>query len=272
VTEPGSPERALTADCDRCSGLCCVVPAFAASADFAIDKPAGQPCPNLQPDARCGIHSQLRPQGFAGCAVYDCFGAGQRVSQMFGGRDWRGAPDVRRQMFAVFPLMRDLHELLWHLREALVMEGSSALAGALRSALAETERLAAAGPDAVAVLDVTAHRRDCNALLLHVSERARSRVEQPRDHRGADLTAAGLAGADLRGASMRGARLLGADLRGADLRYADLTGADLRAADIRGADLSGALFLTQAQLDAANGDAGTLLPDSRTRPAHWPAG
>ena len=36
----------LRADCTRCFALCCVAPAFAASADFAIDKPAGQPCPN----------------------------------------------------------------------------------------------------------------------------------------------------------------------------------------------------------------------------------
>ena len=31
----------LRADCARCAGLCCVVPAFTESADFAIDKPSG---------------------------------------------------------------------------------------------------------------------------------------------------------------------------------------------------------------------------------------
>ncbi len=73
---------ALSADCANCFGLCCVGPAFAASADFAIDKAAGTPCPNLGGDFRCGIHDQLRPKGFAGCTVYDCFGAGQKVSQV----------------------------------------------------------------------------------------------------------------------------------------------------------------------------------------------
>ncbi|WP_425519715.1 pentapeptide repeat-containing protein [Streptomyces auratus] len=48
-------------------------------------------------------------------------------------------------------------------------------------------------------------------------------------------------------------------------------GADLRDADLAGADLTGALFLTQAQLNAAKGDAATTLPPSLTRPAHWPA-
>ena len=53
-------ELPLTADCARCAALCCVAPTFAVSADFAIDKPAGQPCPHLQPSSHCGIHSTLR--------------------------------------------------------------------------------------------------------------------------------------------------------------------------------------------------------------------
>ena len=93
--------RELRADCTRCFGICCVAPAFSASADFALDKPAGQPCPNLGADSRCGIHRDLRQRGFPGCTVFDCFGAGQQVAQVtFGGRDWRAgpgdrAPDVR---------------------------------------------------------------------------------------------------------------------------------------------------------------------------------
>jgi hypothetical protein len=78
----------LRADCARCAGLCCVAPAFVASTDFALDKEAGQPCPNLAPDFRCTIHDRLRQAGFPGCAAYDCFGAGQRVTQVtFGGLD-----------------------------------------------------------------------------------------------------------------------------------------------------------------------------------------
>jgi hypothetical protein len=63
---PPGEQLSLRADCARCFGLCCVAPAFAASADFAIDKPAGQACPNLQGDFGCGIHADLRQQGFRG--------------------------------------------------------------------------------------------------------------------------------------------------------------------------------------------------------------
>jgi uncharacterized protein YjbI with pentapeptide repeats len=268
---PGRPD--LRADCERCFGLCCVVPAFSVSADFAIDKAPGEACPHLGPDFRCGIHRQLRSRGFPGCAVYDCFGAGQKVAQVtFGGRDWRQAPHTARQMFDAFTVMRQLHELLWYLAEALTLPAARPLHGELRRALGETERLSDSGADAFVALDVAAHRQRVNALLLQASELARagSRPSGARaDHRGADLAGADLSRARLRGASLRGACLAGADLRGADLAGADLTGADLRGADLRGADLAGAIFLVQSQLDAARGDAGTRLPPSLTRPAHW---
>lgn len=249
----------LRADCARCSALCCVVPALARSADFAIDKPAGHPCPNLLADSRCGIHAELRPRGFPGCDAYDCFGAGQRVTALTGGRG--------RLTAAVFPVVRQLHELLWYLTSALALPGARPLHGELRRALAETERHAAGDPATLAALDLDAHGQRVDALLRRVSSLVRG--PRRRDRRGADLIGADLHGADLRGADLRGAYLIGADLRGADLRLADLIGADLRAADLAGADLTGSLFATQPQVAAARGDAATRLPADLRRPEHW---
>lgn len=263
----------LRADCERCFGLCCVAPAFSASADFAIDKAAGQPCPNLQSDFRCGIHDRLRQHGFPGCTAYDCFGAGQMVAQVtFGGQDWRRTPELAVQMFTVFSIMRQLHELLWYLSEALRLEPARPLQPELRRMLDETERLTQQRPDALERLDVAAHRRDVNALLRRASELVRAGVRRREiDRSGQDLIGKDLSGADLRGANLRGAYLIGADLSGADLTLADLTGADFRGADLSGADLSGSLFVTQSQLDAARGNLGTKLPPSLARPAHWPS-
>ncbi|MGI5460468.1 pentapeptide repeat-containing protein [Streptomyces sp. CA-249302] len=264
----------LRGDCERCFGLCCVALPFAASADFALDKQAGTPCPNLRGDHRCGIHAELRQKGFNGCTVYDCFGAGQKVSQVtFGGADWRTASrEDARRMFDVFPVVRQLHELLWYLAEALDLAAARPLHAELRRALARTEGLSRQTPDELAELDVPAHRQEVNALLLKTSELARAGVRgRKKDRRGADLMGARLKGADLRGASLRGAYLIAADLTGADLRGADLIGADLRDADLTDADLTGAFFLTQPQLNAARGSAGTRLPDSVTRPVHWTA-
>ncbi|MFI1395021.1 pentapeptide repeat-containing protein [Streptomyces sp. NPDC020681] len=266
-------ENPLQADCGSCFGLCCVALPFSASADFATDKDAGKPCSNLRTDFRCGIHTRLRQSGFSGCTVYDCFGAGQQVSQItFGGTDWRQAPETAAQMFAVFPVVRQLHELLRYLTEALTLRPARSVHADIRRQLAETERLAGLGPDDLEKLDVAAHRQQVNEVLLRTSELVRAgagAAGRKKDRRGADLMGARLKGADLRGVSLRGAYLIAADLTGADLRLADLIGADLRDANLSGADLTGAIFVTQPQLNAAKGDAATRLPKELNRPAHW---
>ncbi|MFN8157581.1 MAG: pentapeptide repeat-containing protein [Candidatus Nanopelagicales bacterium] len=259
----------LRADCSRCAALCCVVPGFARSTDFAIDKPAGRPCPNLQSDFRCGIHTQLRDRGFPGCTVYDCLGAGQHVTEVvLGGHDWRTSADTADAMADVFPVVRDLFELLRYLAEASSFPRDDELRDDIESAYAEVEALTAAEIPVIVRANVDALRGRFNPLLLRASELQRAGMHGP-DHRGADLVGRDLRGADLRGASLRGALLVGADLRGADLRAADLIGADLRGADVRGADLRDALFLLQPQLVSARGDASTRLSPAHDRPTHW---
>ncbi|HEY8281196.1 MAG TPA: pentapeptide repeat-containing protein [Leifsonia sp.] len=261
----------LMADCANCFGLCCVALAFARSSDFAIDKPAGDPCINLEEDFRCGIHPDLRARGFRGCTVFDCFGAGQQVSQRtFGGTSWTDDPGSRDAMFRVFPVVRRLHELLWYLDEASRLSGAESL----RPRIAEADRtvrdLCDAAPEQILAADVDALQAPAAALLREASALHRAqRNTNPLARAGADLVDASLAGADLRGAEFRGALLIAADLRGADLSGADLIGADLRDADLSGADLHSAIYLTQPQLNAAAGDATTRIPPGLTRPAHW---
>jgi uncharacterized protein YjbI with pentapeptide repeats len=257
----------LTADCARCAGLCCVVPAFARSVDFAIDKPARHPCPNLGDDFRCGIHRDLRAKGFRGCTTYDCFGAGQHLTQeTFGGADWRGRPE----MLSAFPVMRELHELLFYLTAALELKLPAAQRAALETARAETHALTGGTPEELIALDVAPRWAAVNDLLMRASAAVRATAPGPRrERRGADLVGKDLRRTDLRAANLRGAYLIGADLRDADLGWADLIGADLRDADLRGARVRTALFLTQPQIDSARGDQATALPSGLRRPANW---
>lgn len=173
-------------------------------------------------------------------------------------------------MFDVFARVRELHMLLWHLREALQLPAARPLHVEVRTAFARLRALSESGPEDLLAIDLGARRREVRTLLRRVSELARASAPRPRrDYANKDLVGAKLARANLRGANLRGAQLIAADLRHADLRLADLTAADLRDADLRGANLSEALFLRQAQLDAARGDAATRLPAGRQPPAHW---
>jgi hypothetical protein len=255
--------QALRADCGNCFGLCCVALTFSKSADFAIDKDAGEPCPNLQEDFRCGIHQRLRRDGFNGCTVYDCFGAGQKISGL-AGKSWRDQPG--QEMFEALPIMRQLHELLWYLTEARELEQTRPIHAELDDRLEHVEKLTLQD---VAAVDLPVVRQSVNELLLKTSELVRGKQNKTKERRGADLFGAKLRGADLHCANLRGAYLIAADLRDADLRKADLIGADFRDADLRGADLTGALFLTQGQVNAARGDSSTKIPPALIRPTHW---
>jgi hypothetical protein len=110
----------LKSDCANCDALCCMALAFDRSDMFAIDKPAGIACPNLQSDNKCKIHARLESEGFKGCINYDCAGAGQRVSQgLFAGRSWRDNAQTLSEMLEAFRGMRQVHERLVLLEAAL---------------------------------------------------------------------------------------------------------------------------------------------------------
>ena len=268
----------LGADCADCFGLCCVALAFAKSADFPFDKDAGEPCTNLDDQDGCRIHPHLRDRGFAGCTVFDCFGAGQKVSRStFAGRSWRDDPGTRAEMFAVFPVVRRLHELLWYLDEAIGLVTGSRDPAPWTAAFTRVKELSDADPATVLAVDVDTEYDACRDLLVSASEIARAEVgrvaplESGRGVRGpgSDLAGADLRGVDLRGQTLRGSVALGADLRDAELSRCDLLGVDLRGADLSGADLTDAVYLTQPQVNSARGDDRTRLSAGFARPSHW---
>jgi len=147
TVQMGSPR--LRADCARCCGLCCVGPAFDAGQGFGFDKPAHTPCAHLREDFRCGIHDELWQRGFPACVTFDCYGAGQRVTQqLFGGKSWKSTPSLAPRMFDAYRRYRALHELLALLelaidkvsvREALPLrELSQSIDALCESGVAET--------------------------------------------------------------------------------------------------------------------------------------
>ncbi|MGM0777148.1 MAG: pentapeptide repeat-containing protein [Bacillota bacterium] len=265
----------LIPDCENCFGLCCVALPYAKSADFAFDKEAGKPCPNLKADYRCQIHADLRGKGFRGCTSFECFGAGQQVSQnTFKNRDWRSHPELQKEMFDVFPVMHQLHEMLFYLTEILHLEAARPIHGEVSGILGKTEELTNMEPDLIMAIDVQAHREEVNKLLLIASEIVRrnsglNHKSSKKNNGRRDFIGAKLSGEVFCGANLRGSLFIAADLRKADLRYTDLIGADFRDADLSGANLMGSIFLTQAQVNSAKGDRHTKLPKGLQRPEHW---
>jgi hypothetical protein len=152
-----------------------VAPAFVKSSDFAITKPPGKPCPKLTADFRCSIHDRLRPEGFPGCVAYDCFGAGQKVTQItYRGDTWRSSPNIAGEMFEVFGVMQLLHSMLTYMTEALELAGSGPLGIELRKKFAELESLSLGTPAEILAIEMDSQRRVVGGLLDEVSRLVRT--------------------------------------------------------------------------------------------------
>lgn len=252
--------------CTDCFGLCCTALAFSASSDFGHDKPEATPCRNLDADYRCKIHDRLRPTGYKGCTVYDCFGAGQQISQV----TFSGIYDdsTKPLMYTLYPKMVHLQEMMWYLTDGIRPETRS-IHGALKTKLQELDAKTALPPAELAALDVDRLRATILPLLAQIETLVQAPYQKKLPKLPNDWIGKNLSRQNLSGCSLRGRFLLATNLSHCQLRGVNFLGADLRDCNLRGADLTDALFLTQAQINAAQGDAGTRLPERLLRPSHW---
>lgn len=164
-TSPKLPS-VLRADCSRCAGLCCVVHAFYSVQGFAFDKPAHSACRYLTPENRCAIHTRLVSTGFPGCVAFDCYGAGQRVTQeLFNGMSWRTSDRSAVQtLFSTYTSCLVLHRLMAMLAlvEATV---SPPLAAQMRLKRGQLDELCRSEEVRRGSLDVVTLRNDVLKLV-----------------------------------------------------------------------------------------------------------
>lgn len=170
--------------------------------------------------------------------------------------------------------MEQLYEMIAYVAEALSYQVDHELSKQLQAELELLQQTTELDANALLALDIVAIRVPVNALLLQTSEQVRQhrikgKNSRQLNQRGADWMGKNLKGKDLRGTDLRGGYLIAANLQDANLREVDFIGADLRDANLCGADLSTSMFLTQMQINAAQGDRYTKLPTYIKRPAHW---
>lgn len=103
---------------------------------------------------------------------------------------------MREKMYDAFPVMHQLHEMLWYLNEAILLKATQPIHKDLKEAIEETERLSNLSPDELMKINVPLHRAEVNVLLLETSELVWKEMNATRKkriiHRGADLMGANL--------------------------------------------------------------------------------
>ncbi len=253
--------NALTIDCQKCCGLCCIALYCTKTDGFPYDKVAGTPCKNLLSDFRCHSHHELIERKLKGCLSYDCFGAGQKVTQIiYKGEDWRKSPHCRQQMFEVFHIVTQLHQVLWYLLETYRMSNNQKMQEDIRTLIRKNEHMTTLSPNEILMLDIESYRKSVNTILKGIN------TSQPKkvDYMGKNFKRANLDGKDF---SM--SFLIMANLEGCSLKGTNFLGADLRDTNIQNTDLSESIFLTQMQVNAARGNKATQLPKHLTKPTTW---
>ena len=250
-------DLALYADCAKCKGLCCRALYFSRLDGFPQDKPAGVSCRNLCSDYTCRIHHELKQKGMKGCLGYDCLGAGQLAVQ-------KKAPSDS-DLFTVYVTLFSLHQMLWYLGEALQMKETTIFHGELQTLLQTLDAVRRQPWDKVLSTDIDALHNETNRLLKKTIQRKQLQVPSF----GAQLIGKRLANKRLRNTDFSMKPLLATDLSCCDLQGSCFLGSDLRDCSIAGSDLRGCFFLTQMQLNTAQGDSKTKLPAHLHRPSHW---
>ena len=261
----------LHSDCIKCSGLCCTALCFFKSDGFPTDKPAGKPCKNLLPDFQCAVHADLLERGLKGCAAYDCFGAGQRVTkEVYGGITWRDRPGGGEEVFEVFSVVRQLHQILWYLAEASTLLPAQQLWAETDGWIGQVKKQLQRPPAELRFLRVEKIRGPVNHLLKQVIELVSTACKQQSLRtKPLDLAGKNKKGSRFDGQDLSMSLLLAANLSECSFTGTSLLGADLRDADLKNADLRGSIFLTQMQINSAKGNQGTKLPPALTRPQGW---
>jgi hypothetical protein len=219
-------------------------------------------------DFRCDIHALLTAKKMKGCLAYDCFGAGQKVTQSYyDNENWKTNPDKADEIFRVFMKVFQLHQIAWYLLEALSFVKEEGLKADIDALIAENIQMTAGAAAEILAIDIAYYKVRVDQILKKVSDQVAADSSDGTAHK--DYFGKNFKGANLDGRDFSMALMIAANLKGCSLKKTNFLGADMRDANIKDTDLSGCVFLTQMQINGAQGNAKTRLPANLRRPASW---
>jgi uncharacterized protein YjbI with pentapeptide repeats len=268
--EPNEILQQLKSDCYKCSGLCCTALFFSKMDGFPENKIAGMPCINLQKDFKCKIHTDLEKNKMKGCIGYDCFGAGQHVTQMiFIGQTWQELPAQAKEIFDVFVVVFQLYQIRYFLAEALNICQTKAMKDDIYSLIMENEAMCNLNPKDIQIIDVESYRDRANLPIKKVCSLFLDNLGSKDKKCPTDFLGKSFKNKDMRGLDLSIRLLIAANFEGCIFDGTIFLGADTRDTNFSNADLSEALFLSQGQINAARGNRNTKLPKHLEYPVTW---
>lgn len=269
IVEDRNESYRLTSDCSKCSGLCCIALYCFQSDGFPQNKPIGKPCIHLMDNYKCKIHSNLESMGMRGCIAYDCFGAGQYLTEnIYGGVTWQTQPKRTKEICDMFVLVYRLFQLRFFLYESKKLASSELLLAEISRLLQENDMICRLPIEEMMQYLIEEYQDRVNSVLKRACI-ALTNYLGIKNNFGQNFLNRNFAGKDLSGVDFNMKPLIASDFRNCQLKGATFIGADTRDANFDGADLREAVFLSQGQINAAKGSCRTKLPDHLKYPDTW---
>ena len=100
-----------------------------------------------------------------GCLAYDCCGAGQAVTSLYGDENWKANPPIAQEVFDVFVKTYYLQQILWYMSEVLTLLPAKPLWAEADSCIKELHLLLKSTPQIILDFDMEVCRTKVNALL-----------------------------------------------------------------------------------------------------------
>lgn len=269
IVEARNESYKLVSDCSKCSGLCCIALYCFKSDGFPQNKPIGKPCINLMDNFKCKIHSDLERKGMRGCIGYDCFGAGQYLTEeVYCGVTWKTQPERVKEICDLYMLMYRMFQLRFFLYESRKMASSETLLPEIDQLLQENEAMCKLPIKEMFQYPIDDYQDKVNHVLK------KSCVELNKFLGTQNSTETNFLNRNFKGKNLSGVDfnmkpLIASNFQNCKFKGATFIGTDTRDANFDGADLREAVFLSQGQINAAKGSRRTKLPKHLKYPVTW---
>jgi len=260
--------KQLKSDCSKCSGLCCVALFFSKIDGFPENKIAGKACSHLMTDYCCNIHCQLTKQKMKGCIGYDCFGAGQHVTQsVYQGKTWNDLFEQSAEIFDVFTVVFQLHQIRYFLIESMLFSIVKPLEKEIHTLYVENIKICHSSIKEILSFDLEKYKTTvnlvlkqlCNLLLRNTNNKESSIEFFGKSFKGKNMS----------GINLSSKLLIAANFEDCLFNGTIFLGADTRDTNFSNANLSESIFLTQGQINSAKGNRNTKLPKHLDYPITW---
>lgn len=262
--------KELKVDCSKCSGLCCTALFFSKTDGFPENKEAGKPCIKLQNNYRCRIHHELEKHKMKGCIGYDCFGAGQHVTQyIYKGETWQTSQEQSKEIFDVFVIIFQLYQIRYFLEESKIIIPAKELWGDIQNLINENEALCNSDPQSILEIDIESYRNKVNIILKQVCNSIIKCFKNSDNKRSTEFFGKSFKKRDMSGLDLSMKLLIATNFDSCIFDGTIFLGADTRDTNFSNADLRETVFLTQGQINSAKGNRNTKLPKYLDYPITW---